>query len=197
MKKFILPLFTLVLIFVLGACNPWKYVGEYDHKADFSSYKTFGLLNWEKSNDNEVDQEVKQYILLAIKKELEERGYTYQKGEADLMVSVYIIVNQETSYSAYLNQYAGYGGYAAVAVGTGGVGVVGYGVDTYPFSTVSHDYEEGAFVVDLLDRKEKKIVWQGLAKGRVGTEKPTQMKVEDRVNRLFYTMPVKKEKQTK
>lgn len=46
-------------------------MGEYDHEADFSLYKTFGLLNWEKHNDDLADSETKQYILIAIKDELE------------------------------------------------------------------------------------------------------------------------------
>lgn len=197
MKKFILPL--LIISLFLGSCNPWKYVGKADPEADFSTYKTFGLLNWEQANDKGMTSEVKHFILIAIKDQLEARGYTYQKKDADLQVSVFIIVNEETSYSAYADQYAGYGGWGGVAVGVGvgsggaGVGVVGYGnTMTYPYSVVSHDYEVGAFVVDLLDNSKKKIIWQGLAEGRLSTEKPTQLSVSDRVNRIFNTLPVKK-----
>lgn len=196
MKKLIFPL--LLLIIFLASCNPWKYASNYDHEVDFTTYKTFGLLNWEKQNDEQVSQEAKKFILLAIKKELEQRGYTYQKNNADLQVSVYIIVNEETSYSAYANQYAGYTGYGAVAVGVGvgsggaSVGAYGYGVQTYPFTTVKHDYDKGTFVIDLLDDSKKRIVWQGLAQGRVANEKPTQESVQYRVNSVFKDFPVKR-----
>lgn len=197
MKKFIFP---LLLIF-LASCNPWKYVGEYDHEVDFNSYKTFGLLNWERQNDEQVDERTKEYILLAIKDELEQRGYTYQKKDADLQVSVFIIINEQTSYSAYADQYAGYPGYGGVAVGVGvgsggaGVSAVGYGnVMTYPYTVVKHDYNVGTFVVDLLDHSKKKLVWQGLAQGRVAHEEPTQAKVSERVGRLFNSLPIKKSK---
>lgn len=195
MKKFIFPLLFIFLV----SCNPWKYVGKNDPEADFSTYKTFGLLNWERHNDDQVDAKTKEYILLAIKSELEQRGYTYQKKDADLQVSVFIIINEETSYSAYANQYSGYPGYGGVAVGVGvgsggaGVTAVGYGnMMTYPYSVVKHDYDVGTFVVDLLDHSKKKIVWQGLAQGRVAREEPTQLSVSDRVGRLFSKMPVKK-----
>ena len=196
MKKFIIPL----IILFLASCNPWKYMGEYDHEADFTSFKTFGLLNWEKHNDELVDEDTKQYILLAIKDELEKRGYTYQKKDADLQVSVFIIINEETSYSAYANQYAGYSGYGRVAVGVGvgsggaSVGAYGYGVNPYPYTVVKHDYDVGSFIVDLLDHSKKKIVWQGLAQGRLANEKPNELSVKDRVGRLFGSFPVKKVK---
>lgn len=194
MKKFIIP----ILLIFLASCNPWKYVGEYDHEADFSSFKTFGLLNWEKHNDDLVDEETKQYILLAIKDELEKRGYTYQKKDADLQVSVFIIINEETRYSAYADQYAGYSGYSSVAVGVGvgsggaSVGAYGYGINPYPYTMVKHDYDVGSFVVDLLDHSKKKIVWQGLAQGRLANEKPNELSVKERVGRLFGSFPVKK-----
>ena len=196
MKNFIIPIFLLFL----ASCNPWKYAGEYDHEADFTSYKTFGLLNWEKQNDNQVDSKTKQFILLAIKSELEARGYTYQKKDADLQVSVFIIINEETSYSAYANQYAGYGGYGGVAVGVGvgsggaGVGAYGYGINSYPYTTVKHDYDVGSFVVDLLDHSKKKIVWQGLAQGRIAHEDANEYSINDRVGRLFGSFPIKKSK---
>lgn len=197
MKRIIFP---LIFIF-LASCNPWKYVGEYDHEADFTSYKTFGLLNWEKHNDDLVDSDTKQYILLAIKDELEQRGYTYQKKDADLQVSVFIIINQETSYSAYADQYAGYSGYGSVAIGVGvgsggaSVGAYGYGINPYPYTMVKHDYNVGSFVVDLLDHSKKKIVWQGLAQGRIANEKPDELSVKERVSRLFGSFPLKKGKE--
>jgi len=194
MKKLLIPLLFIFLV----SCNPWKYVGEYDHETDFSNYKTFGLLNWEKHNDEQVDSETKQYILLAIKDELEKRGYTYQKKDADLQVSVFIIINEKTSYSAYANQYAGYGGYGGVAIGVGsggaGVGAYGYGINQYPYTVVNHDYNVGSFVVDLLDASKKKIVWQGLAQGRIANKKPDEGSVKERVGRLFGSFPVKKVK---
>ena len=196
MKNLIFPL----LIIFLASCNPWKYVGEYDHEADFTSYKTFGLLNWEKFNDEQVSPDTKKYMLLAIKSELESRGYVYQKKDADLQVSVFIIINEETSYSAYSDHMTGYLGYGGVAVGVGvgsggtSVGAYGYGINPYPYTAVKHDYNVGAFVVDLMDHSKKKIVWQGLAKGRLSYEEAHEGSIGTRVGRLFGSFPVKKVK---
>jgi len=196
MKKIILPLLFILLV---SSCNTWKFVSEYDHDADFSSYKTFGLLNWERHNDDQVSKQTKKYILMSIKSEMESRGYIYQENNADLQVSVFIIISEETSYSAYSDHYAGYSGYGSIGVGVGvgsggaSVGVVGYGMPgMYPYTAVKHDYDVGTFVVDLLDPKKKRTVWQGLASGRLGNEAAKESKVQKDVNRLFQTFPVEK-----
>jgi len=197
MKNFILP---LILMLFLSSCNTWKFVGEYDHDVDFTNYKTFGLLNWERHNDDQVSKLTKKYILLSIKDEMEARGYVYQENNADLQVSVFILISEETSYSAYASQMAGYGGYGSVGVGVGvgsggtSVGAVGYGMagGMYPYTAVKHDYEVGTFVIDLLDPKMKRIVWQGLATGRIAHEQAKEEKVNKDVGRVFQTFPISK-----
>lgn len=193
-------LLSILLIF-LYSCNPWKFVAEYDREVDFKSYKTFGLLNWDPQNDKVVSPQSKEYILMSIKGELESRGYIYQKSDADLQVSVFAIVQEETNYAAYSDHYAGYSGYGYVGVGVGagtggaGVGVVGYGLGPmYPYTVYSNDYEVGTLVIDLLDHSKKAIVWQGVASGRIGHEAASELKVQKNIERLFQKMPVKKVK---
>jgi len=197
MKKFILP---LILIF-LYSCNPWKFIAEYDHEADFSTYKTFGLLNWDPHNDELVSPESKKTILMAIKYELEARGYVYQETDADLQVSVFAIIQEKTNYAAYSDHYAGYSGYGAIGVGVGvgsggvGVGVSEYGMgNMFPYTVYKNDYDAGTLVVDLLDHSKKQIVWQGVATGRLDHEQAPEGSIKKDIGRLFAKMPVKKVK---
>jgi hypothetical protein len=196
MKKIIIP--TLLTFIFLASCSSWKYSAEYDHKTDFSQYKTFGLLNWDPQNDKVISPQTKKYMLMAIKDELEARGYTYQENGADLQVSVFAIVQQETNYAAYQDHYAGYYGPVGVGVGVGsggvGVGVVGYGFGTYPYTVYKNDYDVGTVVIDLLDSKKKLIVWQGVASGKLSNEEASEESVRRRIGWLFDKMPVKKVK---
>lgn len=198
MKKYLIP---FILIF-LASCNPWKYVAEYNHDADFNSYKTFGLLNWDPQNDKVISPETKKHILMAIKNELESRGYTYQENNADLQVSVFAIAREESSYSAYMDHYSTLG-YASVAVGVGvgsggagvGVGVGGYGLmPYYPYNYVTHDYSEGTVIIDLLDRDKKIVVWQGVASGRIAEGKGSEGSVDQSFRKLFSDFPKKRVK---
>jgi len=203
MKKIII-IIPLIFIF-LSSCNSWKFAAEYNHDVDFSTYKTFGLLSWDPHNDKVMSKLTKEQMLLSIKAELEARGYVYQKNDADLQVSVFAVVEEKTSYSAYSDHYAGYNGYGAVSIGVGigvgsggtsaGVGVVGYGSPAmYPYTAVTHDYNVGTVVVDLLDHSKKVIVWQGVATGRIDHNEATEKEVRDGIGRLFQTLPVKKVK---
>ncbi len=195
MKKIILP---VLLMLILSSCNPWKFAGEYDKNVDFTSFKTFGLLNWDPVNDKVVIPQTKEYILMSIKDEMEKRGYVYQKENADLQVSVYVVVQEETSYSAYNDHYAGYNGYGGVSVGVGvgtggaGVGVVGYGMPMYPYTAVKHDYAVGTIVVDLLNHSKKRLVWQGVGTGRLNHGEVSEKTVRRDLGRLFQTLPIKK-----
>lgn len=198
LKKYIL--FSLLFIF-LTSCNTWKFIGEYDHDVDFSAYKTFGLLNWDPVNDKEVSPQTKKYILMSIKGEMEERGYVYQENDADLQISIFILVQEKTSYSAYSDHYAGYNGYGAIGVGIGvgsggtSVGVVGYGMPgMYPYTAVKHDYNVGTIVIDLLDSSKKRLVWQGVATGRIAHEEAKERNIKSDIGRLFQKLPVKKVK---
>lgn len=196
MKKLIFPILFLLLA---SSCSSWKYAAKYDEQVDFSKYNTFGLLSWDPHNDIVMSKQSKKYFLMSIKGEMEARGYVYKEKDADLQISVFAIVEEETSYSAYTDHYAGYTGYAAVGVGVGvgsggaSVGVVGYGSPSmYPYTAVTHDYNVGTVVIDLLDHSKKQIVWQGVATGRISHEEPTEAGVRDGIGRLFQKMPVKK-----
>jgi hypothetical protein len=196
-KLIILP----ILFLFMSSCSSWKFAAEYDHNVDFSKYKTFGLLSWDPHNDKVMSPQTKKYILLSIKSQLEARGYIYQKNNADLQVSVFAVVVEETSYSAYTDHYAGYSGYGAIGIGVGvgsggvGVGVAGYGSPSmYPYTAVTHDYNVGTVVVDLLDDSKKVIVWQGVASGRIDHNAATEAEVRDNINQLFKTLPVDKVK---
>ena len=193
-------IYVLVLI-LLVSCNPWKFVSEYDREVDFDTYKTFGLINWDPHNDKIISSQNKEYLLMAIKNEMEARGYVYQENDADLQVSIFAIVQEETNYAAYSNHYAGYSGYGYVGVGASvgsggaGVGVVGYGLGPmYPYTVYSNDYEVGTLVIDLLDHTKKQIVWQGVASGRLGHDEATKDGVDRKISLLFKKMPVKKVK---
>ena len=191
---------SVLSILILSSCNPWKFVSEHDKNVDFSKFKTFGLLSWDKHNDEIVRPETKQYILMSIKSELEKRGYVYKENNADLMVSIFAIVQEKTSYSAYSDHYAGYAGYGGVAVGIGvgsdgvSAGAYGYGMPMYPYTAVSHDYTVGTLIIDILDGAKKKVVWQGVAQGRVSQNGVTKAQVNKDMMRLFGDFPVKKKK---
>ena len=79
-------------------------------------------------------------------------------------ITLFIVVDQKTSVTAYTNYYGGgYGGYHRYGGGWGG----GYANTTYS----ENDYLEGTLVMDVFDGESKKQIWQGVARKTV-TENP-------------------------
>lgn len=68
-------------------------------------------------------------------------------------ITLYIVVEDKTSTTAYTNYVGGmnYGGRWGWGTGMGGA-TTSYSQD---------DYKQGTFVVDLYDAGTKKLVWQG------------------------------------
>jgi hypothetical protein len=62
-------------------------------------------------------------------------------------------------------------------------------------TTRTNEYEEGRLVLEILDVKENRVVWQGIAKDRLSDDY-TQQEKSDYLNKviseLFKDFPIKK-----
>ncbi len=154
----------LALMMAMVSCSTVKIAVDMDKTADFSQYKTYSFLGWQKNSDqilNELDQK---RIRDAFISEFERRGLKPVENNGDMAVSLFIVVNKKTSVTGYTDYYGSrYGGYNRYRGGWG----YGYGTTTYHES----DYLEGTLVMDVFDGKSKDQVWQGIATKTV-TENP-------------------------
>jgi len=157
-KNYLIPVLSLALI--LSSCSSVKVTTDQAKDADFSQYKTYSFLGWQKDSDKIMNDMDKTRMHDAFKKEFAVRGLEYVSEGADMAISLYLVVNQETSTTAYTNYYGGYGGrYSRYGSGWGG----GYASTTYSES----DYLKGTLVMDTFDEKSGKQVWQGIATSTV------------------------------
>jgi len=138
---------------------------DYDHTIDFSQYKTYGFfspMGIENANYSSIFGSI---FRDAISKEMESRGYTVSDNP-DLMINVSGRLQDKTKVTTTSDPYmhGGYYGYRRGAYGTWG----GYGYGT---STHVSQYTEGTINVDMVDRAQKRMVWEGVAVGRVNEKK--------------------------
>jgi hypothetical protein len=171
MNRFTL-LTMLAGVLFLASCSSLKVKTDYDKEADFSSYKTFSVvdLTVEKTNINELNE---RRIVKAVKNEMSQKGFS-EAEQADLEVHIHAVVNSKFSATANTAYYGG--GYPYYRRG------FGWGA-TYGATTVDvNEYEEGTLIIDLVDVKGEKLVWQG-----VGTSilKNNPKNVEDRINKAI------------
>jgi len=153
--------FWLVAILILSGCSSITVHSDYDKSADFTKYKTLEFLGWaEESNKilNRFDQE---RIENAFAAEFLKRGFSGVESGGDLAVSLFLVVDQKTSVTAYTNHMnMGGWGYGAGWGWYGGYGGVGMGTSTTTYN--ENDYLEGTLVLDVYDTKTKKMVWQSV-----------------------------------
>jgi len=118
--------FLFLSIIFFGACSSIKVTSDYDKEADFTKYKTFEYYGWTDESDKILNRFQKERIEKAFGDEFAKRGLKFVEGNGDMVVSLYVVVDQKTSTTAYTNHYGG-GGYGYGGMGWHGGYGGGYG----------------------------------------------------------------------
>jgi len=162
---------------------------DYDGEADFTKYKTYIFQGWAENSDKVLNDLDKKRILDAFANELTIRGMTYDESNPDVGITLYIVIENKTSKTAYTN-YNGGMGYGMGRYGGWGYGGMGMGSATTTYS--ENDYQQGTVVIDFYDESTKKLVFQGILTKEV-TAKPNKREktIPKNVGKLMYKYPVK------
>jgi hypothetical protein len=141
---------------------------DYDKKADFSVYRTYGFPKETGTDRGGYSTLVTTYFKSAISTAMEARGYKYSEDHPDLLVNFYMNTKDrtETRPSAPMVGY-GYYGYR-------------YGLyNAWPMydddRTVT--YRVGTINVDIVDAEKKQLIWEGVSEGRMSDEAMANPKV--------------------
>jgi len=185
MKTMIKLVGIVTLIFTFSFAGLAQVSYDYDKEADFSKYKTWSFLGWQKDSGDLMNQLDKETLYNAFKSEFEERGIEYVKDGGEMMVSLYLVIKEKQQVEAYTNYTGGYGlarpwGY--------GAGIVG-GTSNTTYNT--YDYQEGTLVMDCYDETSKKLLFQGVYKGVVQEKAQKRDKtIPKNVKKLMKNFPV-------
>ena len=154
--KHIKFLITIILSLTLFSCSTVKVTTDSEKSTNFSQYKTYSFLGWQKNSDQVMSEFDRKHMRDAFKNEFDKRNLKFMKEGGDMSISLFIVVSKETSTTAYTNYYGGYGGrYRRYGGGWG----TGYATTTYS----ENDYLKGTLVMDVFDEKSGDMVWQGVA----------------------------------
>ena len=176
----------LIAVFAMAGCaSSGTLRSDYDRSADFGAYKTYNFMDH--GADDEYESLFHQYMVSAITIEMENRGYV-KSDNPDLLVNFNAIIEDKTKVSTRPAtpppMYGGYYGYR------GGFydpwGGYGYGTETH----VSQ-YTEGTFNIDLVDAKQRRLVWEAVGIGRItdSTYENLEQRVMEGVPRFFDQYP--------
>jgi len=177
---------------LLASCASGPTIeSDYDHTIDFSQYKTYAFfspMGIENPNYSSIYGSI---FRAAISNEMESRGYVLSDNP-DLMLNVSGRLQDKTKVTTTSDPYmgGGYYGYRRGAYGTWG----GYGYGT---QTHVSNYTEGTINVDMVDRAEKRMVWEGVAVGRVNdknTPDETRANIHSGIKEMFAPYPFRASK---
>jgi hypothetical protein len=154
MKKLFRNLFIALPVVLAVSCKPTlKVSSDYDRSANFSSYKTFSLYYLFTSRTiSELNEE---RIWNAIRSEMITKGYVEDNGNPDIVVNALSTLQNKKYVTAHSDAY-GYGGYYRPYAYRGGP-VMLSSATTFAAS----NYKEGTLIIDVIDAKTEKLVWQG------------------------------------
>ena len=156
------PMWMLVLGLFLAAASGCAtgpvITADYDRTANFTAYRTFGFSSPLGTDTAGYESLVTQTMKAASRREMERRGYMFVETDPDLLVNFNAHLSRQlqvTQAPPMPSMYYGYrGGYYGGWTG-------------YSNQTRIDQYVEGTINIDVIDARQKKLVWEGVAVGRV------------------------------
>jgi len=182
MKKNVIISLGITGLFLLNACSGIKVVADGDPTTDWSKYTTYEYYGWAEESDQLLNRFDKERIESSFENEFNRRGMKYVESGGDMIVSLFVVIEQKTSKTATTTSMGGgYGGYYGGYYGYG----PGYGWGGgHSTTTISeYDYQVGTLVCDVFDVEKKVLIWEGIgtktinenpAKREVGIPKAVQ-----------------------
>jgi hypothetical protein len=168
----------LFLLLAASACAQKVKTG-YDKSADFSQYKTYAWIPRATPATNPVLAAI---IDHDIDYELNEKGLRKVEDNADLLVQSYGGSGEVVGGYAAEPGYTGTGGYVMP-----GATMWGGTLPATPVPQIMH----GTITVDLIDARQKHLVWRATAKGKMDYNKRSKLleQANKAVSEIFKKYP--------
>jgi len=188
MNKLYRSITVLATIALVSGCgSTTKIHSDYDHSIDFSQYKTYNYYSPMGIENPNYSSLLGQMFRDAIDAQMLPKGYV-KSDSPDLLINVSARLEDKTKVTTTSSPAMYGGGYYGYR---GGMydpwGGYGYGTSTH----VSQ-YTEGTINVDMVDIDQKRMVWEGVAIGRVNEKQKSgelRQDIMDGVAEMFANYP--------
>ncbi|HXB96052.1 MAG TPA: DUF4136 domain-containing protein [Puia sp.] len=182
MRSIVYVLGTGFILAAMNACSPSvKVTTDYDRSASFAGYKTYHI--YDAKGKGEISQLNADRIINAVQATMNKKGFTGVAENQDLDVNVMTVTQDKKTVTANTNYY-GYGGAYRPYGYWGGAG----GGSTTTFN--AYDYKNGSLIIDIVDTKTQKMVWQGVGNADIDGEVSNPDKfIQDAVTKIMTDFP--------
>jgi len=177
-------LFLLSIILLISACSGVDTTirSNSNQSISLSQYSTFGFFQ---PLDTDVTYEtlISQYLKKATINEMSNRGFVLNNENPDLLINFHSNVeNKQYVHQMPASNRGGYYSYRGRAYYDAWLG----------YDTYVENYTEGTVNIDIVDRKQNKMVWEGIAVGRLSEKKQQDMEstLQQIVTDIFTVFPI-------
>src|SRR5262245_41779843 len=175
MKSVRTALAVLGLVAV-AACSTLQTTADWDRTKDFSKYKT-----WTWKDDGSIKNDIlAKRIQTGVTAELTRKGLVRNDDRPDLWVAAHARLDKQVVID-YYNSGWGYGWYGGY-----------YGGGMSMTTATAREIPVGTLIIDLVDTKEKGLVWRGIATDTLKPERSTEEKekaLNEALAKMFESYP--------
>ncbi|HET9447547.1 MAG TPA: DUF4136 domain-containing protein [Steroidobacteraceae bacterium] len=168
-----------------GCASGPKIRANTDPQANLSSYRTYGFVQPLGTDRAGYSTIVSEQLKAAVRRELEARGYTYAQDNPQLLVNFNAKLDDKLRVDSAPT--------ASIAMGRGYYGYRGGFYSAWPaYETSVDQYTQGTLNIDVVDASQKRLVWEGIAVGRV-TQKTREnlgAAIDATVAEIFKKFPI-------
>lgn len=158
----------LSILFLSGCGSSVSIYHDLDPTGTFDQYKTYSFLDWTDGNKRTVSESEREKIRVALARELESMGFSFQEKNADIKVQATVYFRSARRHFRYHYHH----GYPGLNYGT----------------------SERALAVDMFEGASKKHVWHSAAVGYIEfTEGEDEDQLISVAEKLFEAYPGKTE----
>ncbi|MEO0508900.1 MAG: DUF4136 domain-containing protein [Verrucomicrobiota bacterium] len=165
-----------VMVFLSGCISPTKV--DFDRAAleEMATYQSFAIDSRETRKDYQdvvLSPIVERRIERAIVEELVAKGFQQKKSDTDFRITFNTVTKTRTEINDFgpppfrRYPYYGFGG---------------------RFLDIDQ-YEEGTFIIDVIDSESSELVWRGAYVKRLGWSAPDEAEVQQIVSEILQSFP--------
>lgn len=166
-----------IALALLAACASKPTIrSNVDPAADFSKFQTYGFFDEVTGRASAYDSFATRYIKTAIDNEMQKRGFK-KSTSPQLLVNTHVQTKDKVKVTESPSGYYGYR-----------YGMYGWGAGV---STTVDNYTEGTLNVDVIDSATSRLVWEGVAIGRIHEKArdDPQPAIDEVVRQVFEKFP--------
>ncbi len=179
--SFIIVLLLFSLVAGCASQKP-KVYSDYKAETNFKAFKTFGYLERLGTDEKEYTALTSTYFKEAAKAQMLALGYTYSDQAPDLLINFFSTRESRTDVRSHPTLNASYGYHNSLH----------YSFPVYSSDTYTRHYKMGALKIDIVDAKEKKLIWQGSIENKISNEYKNnpQIGIQAMVQLIFQQHPL-------